>query len=101
MPLMPKRTKHRKVQKGRNRGKATRGWCSATCSNKGYSDSLKMRGESDKYDFVNMMHYRTSLALMKNMADSGTFNESEYRKICTMLNKKHGLSSNSIFAENT
>ena len=56
---------------------------------------------SDKYDFVNMMHYRTSLALMKNMADSGTFNESEYRKICTMLNKKYGLSSNSIFAENT
>ena len=25
MPLMPKRTKHRKVQKGRNRGYATRG----------------------------------------------------------------------------
>ena len=25
MPLMPKRTKHRKMQKGRNRGKATRG----------------------------------------------------------------------------
>lgn len=57
--------------------------------------------KNDKYDFVNMMHYRTSLALMKNMADSGTFNESEYRKICTMLNKKYGLSSNSIFAEST
>lgn len=25
MPLMPKRSKHRKVQKGRNRGQATRG----------------------------------------------------------------------------
>ena len=25
MPLMPKRTKYRKVKKGRNRGKATRG----------------------------------------------------------------------------
>ncbi len=25
MPLMPKRTKHRKMQKGRNRGKATKG----------------------------------------------------------------------------
>ena len=25
MPLLPKRTKHRKMQKGRNRGKATRG----------------------------------------------------------------------------
>ena len=56
---------------------------------------------TDKYDFVNMMHYRTSLALIKNIAEIGTFNESEYRKICTMLNKKYGLSSNSIFAENT
>ena len=56
---------------------------------------------TDKHDFVNMMHYRTSLALMKNIAESGTFNESEYRKICTMLNKKYGLSSNSIFAEST
>ena len=25
MPLMPKRSKHRKMQKGRNRGRATRG----------------------------------------------------------------------------
>ena len=25
MPLMPKKTKYRKMQKGRNRGKATRG----------------------------------------------------------------------------
>ena len=25
MPLMPKRTKYRKMQKGRNRGKASRG----------------------------------------------------------------------------
>ena len=25
MPVMPKRTKYRKMQKGRNRGKATRG----------------------------------------------------------------------------
>ena len=27
MPVMPKRTKYRKMQKGRNRGKATRGNC--------------------------------------------------------------------------
>ena len=25
MPLMPKKSKHRKMQKGRNRGRATRG----------------------------------------------------------------------------
>lgn len=55
---------------------------------------------NDKYDFVNMMHYRTSLALIKNLTEDGIFNDTEYRKICTMLNKKYGLSSNSIFAEN-
>ncbi len=55
---------------------------------------------NDKYDFVNMMHYRTSLALIKNLAKDGIFNDAEYRKICTMLNKKYGLSSISIFAEN-
>ncbi|MBR0535873.1 MAG: hypothetical protein IIX14_05785 [Clostridia bacterium] len=55
---------------------------------------------NDKYDFVNMMHYRTSLALIKNLTEDGIFNDAEYRKICTMLNKKYGLSSNSIFAEN-
>ncbi len=66
------------------------------------AESVMLKPETnDKYDFVNMMHYRTSLALMRNMAESGTFNESEYRKICTMLNKKYGLSSNSIFAEST
>ncbi len=66
------------------------------------AESVMLKPETnDKYDFVNMMHYRTSLALMKNMAESGTFNESEYRKICTMLNKKYGLSSNSIFTEST
>lgn len=55
---------------------------------------------NDKYDFVNMMHYRTSLALIKNLTEDGIFNDAEYRKICTMLNKKYGLSSNSIFADN-
>ena len=46
-----------------------------------------------------MMLYRTSLALLKSLAEDGTFTEKEYRKLSTMLARKYGLSSGSIFAE--
>lgn len=57
--------------------------------------------QQDKYLHDNLMVYRTSLALMKSLADEGVFTETEYRKICTKLTKNHGLSSYSIFAELT
>ena len=47
----------------------------------------------------NLILYRTSLALYRNMTDEGVFNEEEYCQIRTILNKKYGLSSDSIFAE--
>lgn len=53
----------------------------------------------NKYDPNNLILYRTSLALYRNMADSGTITEGTYRKIRTILNKKYGLTSDSIFAE--
>ena len=53
----------------------------------------------DKYAPTNLMLYRTSLALYRNMADSGAITESTYRKIRTILNKKYGLNLDSIFAE--
>ena len=53
----------------------------------------------DKYAPTNLMLYRTSLALYRNMADSGTITEGTYRKIRTILTKKYGLTSDSIFAE--
>ena len=53
----------------------------------------------DKYAPENLMLYRTSLALLKSLAEDGIFTEKEYRKICTILTKKYGLSSGSIFAE--
>ena len=55
--------------------------------------------KQDKYAPENMMLYRTSLALLKSLAEDGTYTEKEYRKICTILTKKYGLSSGSIFAE--
>ena len=57
--------------------------------------------QQDKLSPDNLMIYRTSLALMKSLADEGVFTETEYRKICTKLTKNHGLSSYSIFAELT
>ena len=53
----------------------------------------------DKYAPDNLILYRTSLALYRKLADEGTFNEEEYCKIRSILNKKYGLSSGSIFAE--
>ena len=55
--------------------------------------------KQDKYAPENLMLYRTSLALLKSLTEDGTFTEKEYRKICTTLTKKYGLSSGSIFAE--
>lgn len=55
--------------------------------------------KQDKYATENMMLYRTSLALLKNLAEDGIFTEKEYRKLSTMLARKYGLSSGSIFAE--
>ena len=53
----------------------------------------------NKYDSNNLILYRTSLALYRNMMDEGLFTEEEYCHIRTILNKKYGLSSGSIFTE--
>ena len=53
----------------------------------------------DKYAPGNLILYRTSLALYRNLKNQGVFNEEEYCKIRTILTKKYGLSSDSIFAE--
>lgn len=55
--------------------------------------------KQDKYAPENLLLYRTSLALMKTLVEDGTFTEKEYCKISTMLARKYGLSSDSIFAE--
>ena len=55
--------------------------------------------EQDKYASTNLLLYRTSLALMRNLADNGVFSEEEYGKIRAILNNKYDLPSGSIFAE--
>ena len=53
----------------------------------------------DKYSPGNLILYRTSLALYRNLKNQGVFNEDEYCHIRTILTKKYGLSLDSIFAE--
>ena len=53
----------------------------------------------DKYAPGNLILYRTSLALYRNLKNQGVFSEDEYCHIRTILTKKYGLSSDSIFAE--
>ena len=53
----------------------------------------------DKYAPGNLILYRTSLALYRNLKNQGILNEDEYCHIRTILTKKYGLSSESIFAE--
>ena len=53
----------------------------------------------DKYAPGNLILYRTSLALYRNLMDKGILDKETYCQIRTILNKKYGLSSDSIFAE--
>ena len=53
----------------------------------------------DKYAPDNLILYRTSLALYKNLMDEGTLDKDGFCQIRTILNKKYSLSSDSIFAE--
>ena len=55
--------------------------------------------KEDKYAPINLMLYHTSLALAENLVDDEVFTRQDYRKIRTILNKKYGFPSGSIFAE--
>ena len=55
--------------------------------------------KQDKYAPGNLILYRTSLALYRNLVDEGIINQDGYCQIRSILNKKYGLSSDSIFAE--
>lgn len=61
--------------------------------------AILLPDSQDKYAPENLMLYRTSLALYRNIADEGKISEGTYRRIRTILNRKYGLSSDSIFAE--
>jgi len=53
----------------------------------------------DKYAPDAMMRYHTTLALIDSLVADGCFTQDDKRKAYTIINKKYGLSSDSIYAE--
>ena len=61
--------------------------------------SAAVENKPDKYAADTMMRYHTTLALIDGLVEDGCFTQADRRKAYTIINRKYGLSSNSIFAE--
>ena len=54
----------------------------------------------EQYSADNLMTYRVSLSLVDRLAREGVVTAAERRKDYTIIARRHGLSLDSIFAEN-
>ena len=61
--------------------------------------SKVVESSSDKYSPDTLMRYHTTLALIDGLVTDGCFTQADRRKAYTIINKKYGLSSDSIYAE--
>ena len=61
------------------------------------STGAKLPGQ---YSADNLIAYRVSLSLVDRLASEGALTAAERRKAYTIIAKRHGLSLDSIFAEN-
>ena len=55
--------------------------------------------ERDPYDPTQRILYHTSVSLVERLVKRGILTASDYKKAIDVLNKKSGISSDSIFAE--
>lgn len=55
--------------------------------------------ERDPYDPTQLILYHTSVSLIERLVKKGVLTASDYKKAIDLLNKKYGISSDSIFAE--
>ena len=53
----------------------------------------------DPYDPTQLILYNTSVSLIERLVKRGILTASDYKKAIDVLNKKYGISSDSIFAE--
>ena len=60
---------------------------------------LKQRGlwQMDKSLFEQITLYRTTMAMVKKMLDAGLISAEEYAEIDTIIAKKYGLNSSTIY----
>ena len=55
--------------------------------------------ERDPYDPTQRILYHTSVSLIERLVKRGILTASDYKKAIDVLNKKYGISSDSIFTE--
>ena len=55
--------------------------------------------ERDPYDPTQRILYHTSVSLVERLVKRGILTASDHKKAIDVLNKKYGISSDSIFAE--
>ena len=55
--------------------------------------------EQDPYDPTQRILYHTSVSLIERLVNRVILTASDYKKAIDVLNKKYGISSDSIFAE--
>ena len=55
--------------------------------------------KQDPYDPTQRILYHTSVSLVERLVKRGVLTASDYKKAIDVLNKKYGISSDSIFAE--
>ena len=55
--------------------------------------------ERDPYEPTQRILYHTSISLVERLVKKGVLTASDYKKAIDVLNKKYGISSDSIFAE--
>ena len=65
----------------------------------GHAIRADAENKPDKYAADTMMRYHTTLALIDGLVEDGCFTQADRRKAYTIINRKYGLSSDSIFAE--
>ena len=61
--------------------------------------SKAVESSSDKYSPDTLIRYHTILALIDGLVEDGCFTQADRCKAYTIINKKYGLSSDSIYAE--
>ena len=61
--------------------------------------SKAVESSSDKYSPDTLMRYHTTLALIDGLVEDGCFTQADRQKAYKIINRKYGLSSDSIYAE--
>ena len=54
---------------------------------------------NDPYSFENMLYYKASLSLLRDMLEQECLDQKAYRKACRILARRYGFPEKSILAE--